>query len=180
ARIVLAREYARQPFRRRGWRMAQRRHRAIGHRDRAVNAAFDLRQHEGARGAGHMCTWTWRRPWTGMQSSFDRERKQCMPSGMKFDLVEAMAVTVECAQHRRVGISGEAELYRFRGSEHLAERAEFVHRPVGFIAHKRRNKHTVALQQIVRLKRRRLVSDLIHRGALLLRSMVILHELVRR
>ena len=98
-----------------------------------------------------------------MQPGFDRERKQRMPSRMKFDFVDAMTIAVERAQHRRVGIGGEAEPYGLRLAQRLAERVEFVRRPAGFLAHKCRTKHAVGLQQIVGFERRRLVGDLIHR-----------------
>ena len=100
------------------------------------------------------------RPRTGMQPGFDRERKQRMPGRMKFDFVDAMTVTVERAQHRRIDVGGEAEPYGFRFAQRLAERVKFFRRPAGLLAHKRRTKHAVGLQQIVRFERRRLVGDL--------------------
>src|SRR5262249_7737460 len=115
----------------------------------------------GACGAGDMRTRAWRRPRARMQPGFDRKRKQSMPGRVKFDFVDAVTVAVERAQHWRVGIGGIAKPYGFRLSQPLAERADFVRRPPGVLARKRRTKHAVSLQKIVRLERRRLVGDLI-------------------
>jgi hypothetical protein len=98
-----------------------------------------------------------------MQPGFGGERKQRMPSGMKFDFVDAMTVAVEGAQHRRIDVGGEAELYGFRRAQRLAERGEFADRPASLLAYKGRMKDAVGLQQIVRFERRRLVGDLVHR-----------------
>ena len=144
--------------------MAQRRHRAIGHRDRAVHAAFDLRQHEGAGGARDMRARARLRPGAGMQSGADRKREQRVPGRIKFDLVDAITVTVIPAQYRRVVVGGEAKPDGFRGAERRAERVELVTGPAGILADERRTKHPVSLQQIVRFERRRLVGDVVHRG----------------
>jgi hypothetical protein len=98
-----------------------------------------------------------------MQSGFDGERQERMPGRVKFHFVDAMTVTVESAQHRRMEIGGKAKPYRLRLAQSLAKRTEFVRRPAGFLARYCLAKHAVGLQEIVRFERRRLVSDWVHR-----------------
>src|ERR1700720_3998717 len=85
---------------------------------------------------------------------------------MKFDFVDAVAVTVERAQHRRIDVGGEAEPDGFRFAECLAECVEFVRRPAGFLAHESRTKRAVGFKQFVGFGRRRLVGDLTRGAAL--------------
>ncbi len=53
-RVIVARVDFRQPLFGDVGRLAQRRHRAVGHGDRAIDAALDLREHVGAGGARDM------------------------------------------------------------------------------------------------------------------------------
>jgi hypothetical protein len=145
--------------------MAQRRHRAIGHRDRAIHAAFDLRQHVGPDGTRHMRSRSRLCPRAGVKSGCHGDRHQLVPSGVEFDFVDTMAVPVERAKKGRIPVGFETEPDSFGFAERLAERDQFGFGPTGVLARQRFAQYSVGLQEIVRLKRRRLVGNLIHRGA---------------
>ncbi len=162
-RVVAAREQARQPFRRDLGRLPQRRHRAVGHGDRAIDPALDLREHVSAGGARDMRAFLRLRPGAGMQPGFAGDRQHGVPGRMKLDLVDAVAEAVEALELRRIAVGGKAERDRVRLAEFAAEHAEFPVRPGRALALDRRAQHGVAGEQIIGLERRRLVRDLEHR-----------------
>ena len=87
-----------------------------------------------------------------------------MPGGVKLDFVQSMAVAVERAQNRRVPVGIEAELDGLRSAQRDAERVEPSFGPFGIFAPHRLAQHGVAGEQVIGLKRRRLVYDLEHEG----------------
>ena len=100
-----------------------------------------------------------------MQAGAQRNRHQRVPGRVVVDFVEAMAVAVERAQHRRVFIGVEAELNGFRLAERGAERVQPVFRPARPLALYRLAQDGIAREQIIGLERRRLVADLDHESS---------------
>ena len=101
ALVVVAPENLRQPLRRDRRRMAQARHRAVGHGERAISTALDLVEHVAACGARDMRAWFRIGPGARMQAGAQRDGHERVPGRMEVDFVEAMAVAVEGAQGRR-------------------------------------------------------------------------------
>src|SRR5580704_4517542 len=91
-----------------------------------------------------------------------------MPCRMKFDFVDAMAVAVKRTKQRRVSIGVKAELDCGRIAKRLAQRHELGLGPCRIFAHYRFTQYAICLQEIVRLKRWRLVRDLVHRASSIL------------
>ena len=129
AAIVFARVNSRQPFVRDLRRVPQCRHRAIGHRERAINAAFDLPEHVSPGGAGHVRARFWICPRTRMKTSLEGDFEQLMPGRVKLDFVEPVTVTVECTKLRRELVGIETELHGLGLAEPSAQFGQIRLRP---------------------------------------------------
>ncbi len=97
-----------------------------------------------------------------MQAGLERDAQQRMPGRMELNLVEPVAVAVERAKLRRRFVGVEAKLHGLRLTQRGAERRELAVRPSRLLAPDRLAQHGVAREQIIGLKRRRLVADLEH------------------
>ena len=62
---------------------------------------------------------------------------------MKFDLIEAMTVTIKRPQLRRISVSVEAKLNGFRLAQRCAQRGQPRFRPTGTLAPDRFAQHGV-------------------------------------
>ncbi len=81
---------------------------------------------------------------------------------MEIHLVDAVAVAVERAQHRRIFVGVEAELDRLRLAERGAEGVQAGLRPFGALALDALAQHGIAGERIIGLERRRLIQDFEH------------------
>ena len=104
ARVVAPAIDQRQPGFGKRRRLLERRHRTIGHRQRTIDAALDLREHVGAGGARDMRARLRLGPRARMQTGVERDRHQIVPGGMKLDLVDAMAEAVVALEHWRIAV----------------------------------------------------------------------------
>src|SRR5215475_3353576 len=97
-----------------------------------------------------------------MQTGGESDREKFMPGRMEFDLVQAMAVTIERAQLRSKSVGIEAEPDGLRLAERCPQGRQFAFCPARALALHGFSEHSVAGKQIVGLERRRLVLDLEH------------------
>ena len=95
-----------------------------------------------------------------MQPGLESELKQFVPCRMKFDLIEAVTITIKRTQLWREFVGIKTELDRFRLAERRAERAQLVLGPTGRFTPDGFAKRAIARKQIVGFERRRLVLDL--------------------
>ncbi len=96
---------------------------------------------------------------TGLQGDFE----QSMPGRVKLDFVEPMAVAVKRTKLRGKPVGIEAKLHGLGLAEPGAQFGQFTFRPACTFPAHRLAQYGVAREQIVRLKRRRLVLNLEHR-----------------
>src|SRR4029077_1737125 len=98
-----------------------------------------------------------------MKTSPESDFEQLMPSRVKLDFVEPVAVTVERPKLRGELVGIETELHGLRLAEPGTEFSQFAFGPACAFAAHRLAQCGVAREHIVRLKRRRLVLHLEHR-----------------
>src|SRR5215471_3210843 len=98
-----------------------------------------------------------------MQPGFESDAEQLVPCRVKFDLVKAMAIAVESAQLRRELVGIEPELNGFRPAEPCTQGVQLALSPRRPFPPDRVTQNNVAREQIIGLKRRRLVLHLEHR-----------------
>ena len=98
-----------------------------------------------------------------MKTSLECDFEQLMPGRVKLDFVEPVAVTVECTKLRGKLVGIETELHGLGFAEPGTQFGQIAFGPACAFAAHRLAQYRIAREQIIRLKRRRLVLNLEHR-----------------
>ena len=141
---------------------AQRRHRRVGHGDRAHDARVGLRPQQLERGARDVRA---RRAATRHGSAWisrsTAPAQQPVPARVVVDLVDPVAVAVVRAQPGRVALGAAAVLLRLGRAGDDAAVAHAVDRPAGALALQPLGEREVGAEEVDVLERGRLVDDVV-------------------
>ena len=121
---------------------------------------FGLGEDEEHRRPRHVGAGAWLAPWQRVQAVGNRQLHEPMPGRMKLDLVDALAVAVVGAQHRRKGVGLDAPVDRLPSGDG-AELADAVERPPAALALQRVGEGVIALERVVAAQRRRLIEHFV-------------------
>ena len=159
AALVVGQREPRLPLGRERRVHAQRRHGAVGHRDRAHHAGVGLRPQQLERRAGDVRARLRVAPRERVDLALDRAAQQPVPARVQLDLVDPVPVAVVGEQPRLVALGAAAVRLRLGRAGHDAAVAHAVDRPARPLALERILQRHVGRQQVDVLERDGLVED---------------------
>ena len=159
AALVVGQRQPRLPLGRERRVRAQRRHGAVGHRDRADHARVGLRPQQLERRAGDVRARLRVAPRERVDLALDRAAQQPVPARVQLDLVDPVPVAVVGEQPRLVALGAAAVRLRLGRAGHDAAVAHAVDGPARPLALERLLERHVGRQQVDVLERDGLVED---------------------
>ena len=159
ALVVGGREHARDPLVAGAGIGAQHRDHRIGHRHRAHDAAFGLREHVGHRHVRDLGAAAFVGPGKARHAVADRKRHQVVVGGMEGDLVDAHAVAVVGPEFGGMAVGGVCLFEGLGGADFAAEARQRRLCPAAAFARNPRAQHRIVLPQILIAEMRWHVGD---------------------